>query len=210
MVDASEKNFPAVLLFGPPGVGKGTQGKILGHIPGFFHLSSGDVFRSLDINSPEAKAALPYISKGQLAPDELTMKIWLHGLKGQIALSAYKPYEDLLVLDGIPRNVPQVELLKDYCDVLRIVQLVCTNEEKMIHRLKRRAIREHRLDDANEDIIRHRFDVYRQESVPVLEQYSPDMVFEVDAMQSPAEVLRSVLDVLIHVQNQHFRTSVRP
>ncbi|WP_166825603.1 adenylate kinase family protein [Thalassoroseus pseudoceratinae] len=204
-----QKKHPAVLLFGPPGVGKGTQGKILGVIPGFFHLSSGDVFRSLDINSPEAQAALPFISRGELAPDELTMKIWLNGLNGQIATSLYKPYEDLLVLDGIPRSVPQVSLLSAYCDVHRIVELVCSDEEKMIHRIKRRAIREHRLDDANEDVIRRRFEVYRRDSMPVIGEYPPEIVTSVDAMRSPAEVLRSVLEVLVPVQNEHFQSSRR-
>lgn len=209
MTETPEK-YPAVLLFGPPGVGKGTQGKILGHIPGFFHLSSGDVFRSLDINSAQAQAALPFISRGELAPDELTMKIWLNGLNGQIALSAYKPYEDLLILDGIPRSVPQVELLKEYCDVHGIVQLGSADEEQMIHRLKRRALREHRLDDANEEVIRHRFEVYHRDSEPVLREYDPALITNVDAMHSPAEVLRSVLDVIIPVQNKHFRSAVRP
>ena len=204
-----QKKYPAVLLFGPPGVGKGTQGKILGVIPGFFHLSSGDVFRSLDINSPEAQAALPFISRGELAPDELTMKIWLNGLNGQIATSLYKPYEDLLILDGIPRSVPQVALLSEYCDVHSIVELVCKDEEKMIHRIKRRALREHRLDDANEDVIRRRFEVYHRDSHPVIKEYPPEMVTQVDAMQSPAEVLRSVLKVIIPVQNEHFLSSRR-
>lgn len=209
-IDKPNKPYAAVLLFGPPGVGKGTQGKILGQIPGFFHLSSGDVFRSLDINSPAARAALPYISRGELAPDELTMKIWHHGLTGQIGTSTYKPYEDLLILDGIPRSVPQVALLREYVEVHAIMRLVCSDEEKMIHRLKRRAIREHRLDDANEDVIRNRFQVYHRDSKPVLGEYPPEMIFEIDAMRSPAEVLRSVLDVVIPVQNEHFRTAVRP
>jgi adenylate kinase len=60
----AEKKHTAILLFGPPGVGKGTQGQILGNIPGYFHLSSGDVFRSLEIGSPEGKEVYRYISPG--------------------------------------------------------------------------------------------------------------------------------------------------
>ncbi len=204
----AEKKHSAVLLFGPPGVGKGTQGRILGNIPGFFHLSSGDVFRSLEIGSPEGKEVYRYISQGRLVPDEVTMTIWKKGLQGQIGVTAYKPYEDLLVLDGIPRNSRQADLLEADVHVLRVVRLICSDEEQMIHRIKRRAIRENRVDDANEHIIRRRFAVYHEQSKPVLEYYPAEMIFEVDAMQSPAEVLRQILDVLIPVQNTHFRASV--
>ena len=199
------KKHTSVLLFGPPGVGKGTQGQILGTIPGFFHHSSGDVFRSLAIGSPEGKEVYRYISKGQLVPDELTMTIWKKSLEGQIGVSAYKPYEDLLVLDGIPRNVKQAELLEAEVDVRRVVQLYCGDEEQMIHRIKRRAIRENRVDDANEQVIRQRFKVYHEQSEPVLNHYSKEMIFQVDAMHSPAEVLLRVLEVLIPVQNQLYR-----
>ena len=199
------KKHMAVLLFGPPGVGKGTQGQILGNIPGFFHLSSGDVFRSLEIGSPEGREVYRYISKGQLVPDELTMKIWKKGLQGQIGVTAYKPYEDLLVLDGIPRNTCQAELLESEVDVRRVVQLTCKDEEQMIHRIKRRAIRENRVDDANEQVIRQRFKVYNEQSSPVLNHYPKDMIFPVDAMKSPAEVLKQVLEVLIPVQNELYR-----
>lgn len=205
----SKLKHTAVLLFGPPGVGKGTQGRILGNIPGFFHLSSGDVFRSLEIGSPEGKEVYRYISQGQLVPDEVTMSIWQKGLQGQIGLSAYKPYEDLLVLDGIPRNTRQAELLEADVNVLRVVQLFCGDEEQMIHRIKRRAIRENRVDDANEEVIRKRFAVYHEQSEPVLSYYPKDMIFQVDAMHSPAEVLNQVLNVLIPVQNEHFRGSTR-
>jgi adenylate kinase len=202
----TSRKYRAVLLFGAPGVGKGTQGRILGQIPGFFHLSCGDVFRSIDIGSPEGKEVYQYISRGELAPDDLTIRIWNKGLDGQIALSGYKPREDLLVLDGIPRSVRQAELLDGHVSVLRVVHLVCPDEEAMIHRIRRRAIRENRTDDANEKIIRHRFDVYRRESAPVLDYYPQEIVSQVDAIGSPAEVLRTILDCLIPVQNEHFRS----
>lgn len=206
----AEKKHTAVLLFGPPGAGKGTQGHILGTIPGFFHLSSGDVFRSLAISSPEGKEVYRYISKGQLVPDELTMKIWKKGLQGQIGVTAYKPYEDLLVLDGIPRNTRQAELLESEVDVRRVVRMFCSNEEQMVHRIKRRAIRENRVDDANEDVIRQRFVVYHEQSKPVLDYYPQDTIFEVDAMRSPAEVLKQILEVLIPVQNELFQSGADP
>lgn len=200
----SVKRFQTVLLFGAPGVGKGTQGRILGAIPGFFHLSCGEVFRSLDIHSPEGKIVYETTSQGNFVPDDLTIKIWRKSLEGQAGLSNYKPHEDLLVLDGLPRTVQQVELVKEHIDVRRIIYLVCSNEESMMHRIRRRAIRENRVDDANESIIRRRFEIYRDHTQPVLDSYPQELIAQIDAMGSPAEVLKSVLSELIPVQNEHF------
>ena len=193
---------PTILLFGAPGVGKGTQGMILGQIPGFYHLSCGDVFRSLNISSPEGREIYQFSSRGQLVPDELTVKIWKKSLLGHIAISRYKPPDEMLVLDGIPRNPNQIELLKDTINVLHIIHLVCADVDKMVDRIKRRAIRENRADDANEDVILARFDVYRRESEPVINAYPPEMISQIDAMDSPPEVLVNVLQRLIPVRNQ--------
>src|SRR5438093_735323 len=99
-----------ILLFGAPGSGKGTQGKILGQIPGFFHLSCGEVFRTLDVNSKIGKVFMEYSSRGELVPDEVTVQMWHENIHAQTVLSLYKPHVDMLVLDGIPRNVNQANL----------------------------------------------------------------------------------------------------
>ena len=92
----------------------------------------------------------------------------------------------------------------EHVNVIKLIHLVCQSEEQMMHRMRRRAIRENRADDANESVIRHRFEVYRQETYPVLDFYPQEMVSEIDAMGSPAEVLRKILEVLVPVQNEHF------
>jgi adenylate kinase len=200
----SKARFKSLLLFGPPGVGKGTQGKILSTVPGLFHLSTGDVFRSLDVSSVDGQEVSKTISRGELVPDDLTIRIWRKGLDGLIAMSRYKPHEDILVLDGIPRSVPQAELLKEHIDVLGIVYLECSAENAMITRIKRRAIKENRADDANEEVIRRRYEIYHNESAPVLDCYSKDLISRVDAMGSPAEVLQQILAYVIPIQNAHF------
>jgi adenylate kinase len=200
----ADKRYNTILLFGAPGTGKGTQGGILGRIPGFFHLSCGDVFRGLDIGSEDGKEFYKYSSQGRLAPNPVTIRIWKGGMDAYTARSEYKPHEDVLILDGIPRNLEQAKIMEEHINVLKLVHLVCPSEEEMIHRIRRRAIRENRADDANEAVIRQRFEVYRNETAPVLAYYPDDLIAELDAMGSPAEVLQQVLEVVVPVQNVHF------
>lgn len=194
-----------VLLFGPPGAGKGTQGRVLGSIPGFYHCSCGDVFRRINPASELGHIFIEYSSRGELVPDDATIKMWHAHIRAMQATGAYKPRSDLLVLDGIPRSVKQARMLEEELQVLRVMHLVCRDEEEMIHRLRRRALKENRIDDARESVIRHRWEVYQEETAPVLEYYSQEMVTEIDALKSPAAVLRQCLDVVIPIQDAHFR-----
>src|SRR5436305_14144589 len=105
--------YKAILLFGAPGSGKGTQGKILGAIPGFYHSACGDVFRSLDLQSDLGRTFWEYSSRGELVPDELTVKLWKNYIMGMEMVNQFRPHSEILVLDGIPRNQRQAELLDD-------------------------------------------------------------------------------------------------
>ena len=207
---AETRRYKAALLFGAPGVGKGTQERILGQIPGFFHLSCGDVFRAIDIGSDEGQEIYRYSSQGELVPDDLTYRIWRKALEAHMALSSFKPREDLLILDGIPRNLVQAEKIEEIIDVVKVVHLVCADVEKMVERMRRRAIRENRVDDANEQTIRHRFRVYETETTAVLDNYSTELIARVDALGSPAGVLRKLLDVLVPVQDELFINRPKP
>jgi adenylate kinase len=202
---SSTRRLKTVLLFGAPGAGKGTQGKILGKVPGFFHLACGDVFRSLDMSSELGRKFMSYSSRGELVPDELTIEMWRQNMHAQTVLSIYKPNVDLLVLDGIPRNVTQARALEKHLEVLAVLHLVCPDVEAMVTRMRRRALKENRIDDADERVIRKRFEVYDRETRPVLACYPNEIVHEVNAMGSPAEVLQHVLEVIVAIQNEHFR-----
>lgn len=202
------ERYKTILLFGPPGAGKGTQGKILGKIPGFYHLACGDVFRSIDINSQLGKAFYEYSSRGELVPDDLTIEMWRQNVNAQTILSLYKPQVDLLVLDGIPRNLGQAKAMDQYIEVLGIVYLRCHNIEEMVHRMKRRALKENRLDDVDEKVVRKRFEVYERETAPVLKHYPKQIIHEVDASGSPAKVLSHVLEVVAPIQEKHFKTGM--
>lgn len=200
--------YQTVLLFGAPGSGKGTQGKILGSVPGFFHLSCGEVFRSLDMSSDLGRDFYRYSSRGELVPDDITVRMWQENMHAQTVLSRFKPHQDVLVLDGIPRNVAQAKLLQRHLNVLLIVHLVCPDREKMFDRLRRRALKENRIDDAKEDVIRNRWEVYERETFPVLEFYPSGSVREVNAMGSPARVLQHVLEAVVPIQESHFSNPV--
>ncbi len=188
--------YKTVLLFGSPGSGKGTQGKILGTIPNFFHCACGDVFRNLTIDSELGGIFIDYSSRGQLVPDEPTVRLWRETIKSAQQSHRFHPERDTLVLDGIPRNPEQARILAETLDVRALINLACPDMQKMVERLQRRALRENRLDDANLDIIKQRLATYERETRPVLEHYGSSLVHTVDSTQSPVDVLRNILDIL--------------
>jgi len=119
-------------------------------------------------------------------------------------LGEYKPARDLLLLDGIPRTLEQAKIMDDRIEVLGIVYLTCNDEEAMIHRLRRRALKENRFDDADESVIRNRWTVYADETEPVLDHYDRGLIHEVGAVGTPAHVLRDVLNAVMPIQEKHF------
>ena len=185
-----------ILLFGAPGSGKGTQGKILGTIPGYYHCACGDVFRNLNADSRLGKTFLEYSSRGELVPDEATVDLWRNNIQANTMLGRFNPERDTVVLDGIPRNAGQARMLQGTLDVRALLHLTCPDRNKMVERLQRRALRDNRLDDANLDVIRTRLQVYDQETKPVLDFYGPDVVHNINATQTPVEVLSDILRVI--------------
>lgn len=185
--------YRTILLFGAPGAGKGTQGKIIGTIPNFFHCACGDVFRSLSATNPLGRIFIEYSSRGQLVPDEPTVELWRQFIRNCEKTGRFHPENDVLVLDGIPRNEHQADMLKDTLDVRAIFYLHCTNFEAMVERLQRRALKENRLDDANMQVIRDRLKIYDKETKPVLNYYGRKLVHRIDSTQTPVQVLRDVL-----------------
>jgi len=182
-----------LILFGAPGSGKGTQGKTLGTIPRFYHCPCGNVFRSIDTRTKVGKAFLEYSSKGQLVPDEVTVELWKEAIDAAVDAHKFKPDIDFLVLDGIPRNVSQAKIMKRLIDVQKVFHLSCPDRDTLFYRLKKRALKDNRLDDANEEVIRKRLSTYETDSKPVLRYYSPDQITTVDATQPPAKVLFDIL-----------------
>jgi adenylate kinase len=188
--------YSTILLFGAPGAGKGTQGKILGTIPGLFHFACGDAFRKLSINDPLAKVFIEHSSKGRLVPDEATIDLWRKNIGSCTHDGSFDPANDTLVLDGIPRNPRQAEILRDTLDVKALLHLTCEDMGKMVQRLQRRAFHDNRLDDANLEVIKHRLKLYEQETRPVLDYYGLDLVHTIDSTKTPVNVLLDILRVV--------------
>lgn len=155
-----------VVLMGPPGSGKGTQAKLLAADPGWVHISTGDLFRGhLRDGTPLGKLADGYMSKGQYVPDDVTV--------GMVRERMRRIGEgERVVFDGFPRTVPQAEgldgLLADLGRRVTRVVLIEVGRDELAQRLGRRS--DGRVDDSP-DVARKRFDVYQEQTRPVVEHY---------------------------------------
>lgn len=185
--------FRSILLFGPPGSGKGTMGKFLSSAGNHFHLSSGDIFRGLSPESPAGRLYQSYAGQGLLLPDEITIQIWHHFVHGLIATNRYFPNEQLLLLDGLPRTIKQADLLQKYIHIERIIVLEVEDTERLIKRIQRRALIEKRTDDMDTKVLRTRLDVYKRDTLKLLKHYPDNIITRFNAEQKPLEVLRDIL-----------------
>ncbi len=201
----SGMRYKSILLFGAPGSGKGTQGKILGHIPGFYHSSSGDIFRTLDLQSETGRLFWEYAGKGKLVPDDVTIKVWKQYIKGMELINQFHPETELLVLDGLPRTLSQARLLEHEIDVVRVIHLHTDDLNKMTERLRRRALKENRFDDANEDVIRRRLEIYERETRPVLDLFPQEKILRVDATLSQIRILSEIIGQMVPLKEQRDR-----
>ena len=195
--------YQTVLLLGGPGSGKGTQGETLGSILGFFHCSSGDIFRAIDPTTAVGKIFKDYSARGELVPDDVTIRLWAETVQSWVESCKYDPRHDLLILDGIPRTAQQAQFLDEHIDVLQVLHLVCRDREAMVERLRRRALKQGRKDDADETVIRNRWQVYDAATKPVIAHYPPEVVVDINAIATPLQVFADVLAAVkpIHEAN---------
>ncbi len=136
---------------------------------------------------------MEYSSKGKLVPDDVTVEVWSSFIRNMVSLGRFKPDLDYLVLDGIPRNVRQAEMLNEMLEVEYLFHLVCPDRNLIYERLRRRALKENRFDDASDEIIAQRLETYARESRPVLDFYPKHVQYEIDATQWPYRVLHDIL-----------------
>ncbi len=196
MPDTQPNRYRSILLFGMPGSGKGTQGSVLGQLPGFVHISSGELFRKLPLWGELGGEVVRYTSQGLLVPDELTTRIYLRHIRILELQELLIPDEHVLVLDGLPRNFNQATMLESSLDVIQIFHLKISDIRKAVERLNTRALRENRLDDTSETVIKRRIKVYHEETYATLKAYDPGLIYDIEAAQSPLAVHCDIVDRL--------------
>lgn len=191
------ERYRSFILTGAPGSGKGTQGAILGEIPRFYHFSMGEAFRSLDTRTEIGQEFVRYSSAGELVPDEVTIRFFRAQVDARADAHDFKPDIDILVLDGIPRNRRQAELMSEHLDVLHLFHLSCPDRDELITRLRKRALKSGRLDDASEEVIHRRIRTYEEETRELFDFYPDSIRTTIDADQTPVKVLADLLQVVI-------------
>lgn len=194
----AQSRYKTVLLFGGPGSGKGTQGQALGALPQFVHVSSGDIFRGLSSQSNIGQEFRSFSSKGLLVPDELTVRVWLRYMTGLEHLEQFVPEYHILISDGIPRTTAQADMLAEHIEVLQILYFQM-EQSRLVSRLRGRALKENRADDAKEEVIRKRIQVYEEATKPVLDKYPRDLVRRINADQAMPAVARDVFAAVADV-----------
>ena len=159
-----------LILFGPPGSGKGTQAARLIEKYNLFHISTGDMFRyELSHNTELGQLARSFMDKGQLVPDSVTISMLQKRVEDNPDVRGF-------IFDGFPRTTPQAEALDAFLaergeNITALIELV-VNEDEIVKRLLLRGQTSGRADDTDESIIRNRFTVYRKETTPVGEHYA--------------------------------------
>ena len=196
MTGSYPEKYKAFIFLGAPGCGKGTQGQILGAIPRFYHFSMGDAFRSMDTRTPIGQEFISYSRKGELVPDELTIRYFKKQIDARADLHMFKPDIDILILDGIPRSIEQAGLLEEHIEVLQLFHLSCPDRDELITRIRKRALKEGRMDDASDEIIQRRIRAYEESTRELIEHYA-DRRAAINAAQAPVKVTRDILGVIV-------------
>ena len=196
MTGTYPEKYKAFIFLGAPGCGKGTQGQILGAIPRFYHFSMGDAFRSMDTRTPIGQEFIAHSRRGELVPDELTIRYFKKQVDARADLHMFKPDIDILILDGIPRSIEQARILEEHIEVLQLFHLSCPNREELFTRIRKRALKEGRMDDASDEIIQRRIRAYEESTRELIDHYA-DRRAAINAAQAPVKVTRDILSVIV-------------
>ena len=158
-----------LILFGPPGSGKGTQSERLISKYGLKHLSTGDLLRSEIANAtPLGMAVKNMMAKGELVPDEIVIEMINSALDNN-------PKANGFLFDGFPRTNAQAEaldkLLAQKNTEIAVVLALQVSEQELVNRLLKRGLTSDRIDDRNEEVIRARIEEYEKKTAAVAEHY---------------------------------------
>jgi adenylate kinase len=188
------KQIARVLLIGPPGAGKGTQASRLSSKYDIPAISTGDIFRQIVKSETDlGKQAKVFMDAGDNVPDSLTNTLVRHRLAEDDARNGF-------LLDGYPRTVDQVreldEFLAGHGAALDVVIELVAEPNETIERLRRRAAQQGRSDD-DDAVVRHRLDVYHEQTEPLVDIYdSRGLLVKIDGHGSVDEVTDRITDAL--------------
>lgn len=176
-----------LILFGPPGSGKGTQAeKLVAHY-NLYHISTGDMFRSEIKGKTElGLLAMSYTSKGELVPDEVTIKMLEKRVNDN-------PNVEGFIFDGFPRTVAQAQaldaMLAEKDDDITALTMLVVEDNELIARLQNRAKDSGRADDAHVEVIKNRLKVYTDNTLPVADYYeTKGKTHKIDGVGSIEEI----------------------
>ncbi len=184
-----------LVLFGKPGAGKGTQAGFLKEKYNLKHISTGDVFRyNIKNNTKLGKLAKSYMDKGDLVPDEVTIRM----LQDEVEKN---PEASGFIFDGFPRTAAQAEALDNFLETkdMKIHATIAleANDEVLIKRLLERGKVSDRPDDQDEEKIRNRFEEYNQKTAPLIDYYSTQKKFHsVNGIGSIEEITKRLTQVI--------------
>lgn len=159
-----------LILFGPPGSGKGTQAALLVEKYNLVHISTGDLFRyEMSNNTPLGEKAKSYIAKGELVPDEVTIGMLRNKVEAHPDAAGF-------IFDGFPRTIPQAQaldrLMEEEQTNIHALLALQVDDDEIVTRIKLRGATSGRSDDLDENIIKNRIDVYKNETTPVFDYYA--------------------------------------
>jgi adenylate kinase len=182
-----------ILLIGPPGSGKGTQGTRVAASLGLEHISVGDLLRAeVAARTPLGDILKQHLDRGELAPDEVVMQLVVARALAAASGNGY-------ILDGFPRSVAQADEARKLAEPARarpdLVVYLDAPDQALVDRLLARARTQGRSDDT-EDVIRHRLEVFVAATAPLLAYYREQgLASEVDATGSPDEITEAILNL---------------
>jgi adenylate kinase len=165
----NKHNMINLILFGPPGSGKGTQAQLLSAQYGLVHISTGDLFRGeMQAGTELGHKASEFMSRGELVPDEVTI--------GMLKNKMLEHADDTgFIFDGFPRTIPQAEaldqMLVDLDQQIDALIMLDVDEDEIVKRIVLRAQESNRTDDHDESIVRNRYQVYLEKTEPIYHYY---------------------------------------